>query len=304
MPEYEKTVLQMGTIVHLRVVGDLDEREAREALERGHRAFQTVEAACSRFDHDSELRRLCKHVNQPIPVTDILFHVLEFALAVAEETGGLFDPTVGRVLHGHGFQRHYLTGESVADEAGTAGDVTYRDVLLDLGNRTVTLLHPMTLDLGAVAKGFAIDLAANELRPYHHFLIDAGGDTYLGGFNASGEPWQVGIRHPSDTEGILCTLRASDVSICTSGGYERKSPVNQGTHHLIRPDTGQSPSQVVSSTVIAPFAMMADSFSTVVFLQGCNVGIQTLEQLGLDGLLVDDQLVLHQTSGLKEYLNE
>src|SRR6185436_3666886 len=96
------------------------------------------------------------------------------------------------------------------------GAVNYRDIHLDPGARTVTLNRPLVLDLGAVAKGLAVDLAAQELQPLADFMIDAGGDLYLGGLNPRGEPWSVGIRHPRSGDEILHTLRASNQAVCTS----------------------------------------------------------------------------------------
>ena len=92
----------------------------------------------------------------------------------------------------------------------------------------MTLHRPLLLDLGAVAKGLAIDMAARELQPFENFAIDAGGDLYFGGCNAAGEPWSVGIRHPRG-DGLLDTLRVSDAAVCTSGDYERRHRC--GTSH-------------------------------------------------------------------------
>ncbi len=70
--------------------------------------------------------------------------------------------------------------------------------------KAITLLRPLILDLGAVAKGLAIDMAARELRSFPSFAINAGGDLYLGGFNPQGSPWSIGIRHPRERR---CTDR-------------------------------------------------------------------------------------------------
>ena len=75
----------------------------------------------------------------------------------------------------------------------------------------------MTLDLGAVAKGLAIDAAARELQPFGDFAIDAGGDLYLGGRNPDGAPWSVGIRHPRLDGRLIDSLRVSNKAVCTSG---------------------------------------------------------------------------------------
>ena len=110
---------------------------------------------------------------------------------------------------------------------------------LDPHRKTITLLRPLLLDLGAVAKGLAIDMAARELRPFAHFAINAGGDVYVGGRNAQGAPWSVGIRHPRVPGALFDTLRVSDCAVCTSGDYERRCPAEidaaAGGHHILDP---------------------------------------------------------------------
>lgn len=293
----------MGTVINVKVVTNQPESEVMLAITSAIQRFQEVEAACSRFDESSELRQLSQSFGTPVVVSDFLFRPLQFALSVADMTDGILDPTVGRVLHKQGFQKHYLTGQSVHDDPADPGIVSYRDVLIDEGGRTVTLKQPLTLDLGAVAKGFAVDLAAQELQDFEGFMIDAGGDIFVGGSNEFGGAWRVGIRHPVSTSEILCALSATNVAICTSGGYERKNPANREAHHLIDPMTGQSSNEILSSTVIAPFAMMADALSTVSFILGKERGVDFLNEIDCSGLLVQSTLDFTLAGQMEAYLN-
>ena len=97
-------------------------------------------------------------------------------------------------------------GRSIRTDLEPGCSVSYRDVRLDPDRKTITLLRPLILDLGAVAKGLAIDLAARELRPFENFAVDAGGDLYLGGCSANGEPWSIGIRHPRRDNELIYSL--------------------------------------------------------------------------------------------------
>lgn len=300
--QLDKSFLQMGTVVNLTVLTDESESVAQEGIERALSAFQDVEKVCSRFDEDSELRRLSQHIGEVVAISPRLFGPLRFALTLADLTDGLFDPTIGRLLQAQGFNRHYLSGGVVHDIEAAPGDTSYRDVLLDEQAHTVQLLRPLTLDLGAVAKGFAVDLAAQELRQFPGFVIDAGGDLYVSGKNSQDKPWHVGIRHPQQPNETIASIRATNVAVCTSGGYERRSPKNPDMHHLIHPETGISPTELVSSTVIAPFAMMADALSTIALLLGRSDGIDLLEAFGANGLLIDQSLLTHMTQGMKGYL--
>lgn len=296
---YVHTFASMGTVVTIQVVGhgdDAAQREAREeSVERATGWFQTIESCCSRFDRASELRQLTDRVGTPVPASAMLYEAVRFALAVAEASDGAFDPTVGQRMEARGFDRHHQTGEVASSPVASSDDVSWRDVVLDADTRTVTLLKPMVLDLGAVAKGLALDVAAHELEPLENFAMDAGGDLYLGGHNASGEPWSVGIRHPR-AEGLLETLHVSNRAVCTSGDYERKSTTDERVHHIMDARTGESAAALASVTVVAPSAMVADALATAAFALGPAEGLSFLERHGVRGLLVTPSLERLETA--------
>jgi thiamine biosynthesis lipoprotein len=286
-----RTDVLMGTLVTIEIVRDTP--SAPEAMERAFGWFHAVEDSCTRFVDDSELMRLSAQTGVPIEVSAILFEAVQFAIAVAQDTGGALDPTVGARVAARGFDREHRTGRRAtpphADPAAT-----YRDVRLDTDRRTITLDRPLTLDLGAVAKGLAVDAAARELRAEADFAIDAGGDLMLAGRNRHGEPWTVGIRHPRRDGEVIETLRLSDIAVCTSGDYERAAAPD-GEHHVIDPRTGRSPAAAISATVIAPTAMLADALATAALVLGPDEGIALLERHGVGGVIYSSDLRRHAT---------
>jgi len=255
----------MDTIVTIHVVRPGD--GAGDAIDRAFGWFRQIEACCTRFDPQSELMQLTAHAGSPVQASAILFEAVRMALLVAEETGGAFDPTAGRA------------------------PATWRDVELDVAQRTIRLLRPLSLDLGAVAKGLAIDTAARELHAFTDFGIDAGGDLYLGGCNPHGAPWSVGIRHPRLHQEQIAVLSVTNQAVCTSGDYERGG-------HILDPRTGAPADAVASATVVAPTAMLADALATAAFVLGPAEGIALLDRLGVDGLIVTPQLERYATRGL------
>jgi len=273
----------MGTIVSIEV----DAPDA--AVGRAFEWFRLVEAHCSRFDAASELRQL--PAGRRTAVSPILFEAVRFALMVAEETGGAFDPTVGGRMAACGFNRHYLTREVTAAPASD-DDVSFRDVEINVPDRTIFLRRPLTLDLGAVAKGLAVDAAARELRPFRDFAIDAGGDLYLGGRNPRGEPWSAGVRHPRIPGGLIERLEVSDQAVCTSGDYERG-------RHILDPRSGAAAHGVASATVVAPSAMLADALATAAVVLDPADSIPLLTRLGVGGVVVTAGLDLLRTPGLR-----
>ena len=298
--DYLRTVVLMGTFVTIHVVGrGADPQQAihrEETVERAFEWFRRIEESCTRFEARSELRQLTAQVGIAVPVSAILYEAVQFALAVAEESSGAFDPTVGHAMETRGFNQEYRTGQTIRTDLEPSGSVSYRDVRLDPSRKTITLLRPLILDLGAIAKGLAIDLAARELRQFENFAIDAGGDLYLGGCSPNGEPWSIGIRHPRRDNELIDSLRVSNRAVCTSGDYERQIPT-QG-HHILDPRVGASARAVASVTVVAPTAMLADALATAAFVLGPTDGIRLFDRLGVDGLIVTPTLERYATQGI------
>ena len=284
----------MDTWITLQVVSawqrERVEPDARRALDW----FQAVEKACSRFDPTSELRRLVDRPGEPVPVSPLLLEATAFALELARLTDGAFDPTVGGAMERRGFNRNYRTGEVLPSGVEDAG-ASYRDVVFDRRDRTITLRRPLLLDLGAVAKGMAVDLAAQALQAYGDFSVDAGGDVYAHGRNVAGEPWRIGIQHPR-AEGLLVrTLEVTDGAVCTSGDYERRSP--EGGSHVIDARGGRPVEQLASVTVLAPTAMAADGLSTAAMILGPERGITLLEGQEVSGLMLTSDGTEYATRG-------
>jgi FAD:protein FMN transferase len=287
-----RTEVAMATLVTVRTVRS----GADEAIGRAFGWFDQVEQCCSRFDSQSELAQLTRQPGVAVAVSALLFEAVRFALTAAKASGGAFDPTIGQSMEARGFNREHRTG-AVVHTAVDAGPASYRDVELDDSARTITLRRPLLLDLGAVAKGLAIDLAARELQPFEDFLIDAGGDLFLGGRNPKGDPWSVGIRHPRAGGRMIETLRVTGRAVCTSGDYERRAPA--GGHHILDPSRGESAELSASVTVLASSAMLADALSTAAFVLGPAAGIALLEEHGVDGVIVSPELEIHKTRGLR-----
>jgi thiamine biosynthesis lipoprotein len=279
-------------MVSVQVVGHGTSQKARRERQRGvDRAlgwFTHVESVCTRFDAASELRQLSTRIGEKTPVSALLFEAVQFAVAVADASEGAFDPTVGHRMEAAGFDREHRSGNTARSGIEAPDDVSFRDIELDIDARAITLHRPLTLDLGAVAKGLAIDMAARELAPFADFAIDAGGDLFLGGHNVAGDAWSVGIRNPINTTLVLETVRATDIAVCTSGAYERPG-------HIITRASNESSDALASVTVVAPSAMVADALSTAALAMGRADGETFLERHEARALLVTTALACSHT---------
>jgi thiamine biosynthesis lipoprotein len=284
---YRRTVAVMGTTVTIELVSQPPDQET---FDRAFEWFYQIEGICSRFDTQSELMQLTAQTGVEVPVSAILYEAVQFAIAVAEETGGAFDPTVGHVMETRGFNRNYRTGKAQHTFLESDATLSYRDVRLNPDDKTITLLRPLILDLGAVAKGLAIDMAARELHAATDFAINAGGDLYLGGCNAEGKPWSIGIRHPRRDGELIDSILVSNRAVCTSGDYERGD-------HIVDPSRRAPNHSTASVTVVAPNAMLADALATAAFVVGPAEGIRLFDRMGVDGLIFSPDLRRYATQG-------
>src|SRR5258708_7417706 len=129
---YRRTAALMGTFVTIEVSGDrAAQRHASDTQDRVERAFEwfrRIEESCSRFDGRSELMQLTAQIGVSVPVSEMLYEAVRFAVAVAEETGGAFDPTVGFQMEKNGFNQEHRTRKTVRTDLAPGASISYRDI--------------------------------------------------------------------------------------------------------------------------------------------------------------------------------
>jgi thiamine biosynthesis lipoprotein len=230
--------------------------------------LQDKERVLSRFETASELSRLNAGDGGWVEVSPLLFDLLEVAVLLARQTGGLVTPTVLRALCHAGYDRSFalgLDGRGADDSA--APDVPSVDgVELDPRRRAVRLPRGVGLDLGGFAKGYLAEALARELGA--PTLVDLGGDIALRGPQRDGTAWV--IETEPDAEGATRCLLLERGGIATSGTDRRRwGGSGRSCHHLIDPRTGRaSATDLVRATVIAPDALVAETVAKLALLLG------------------------------------
>lgn len=264
--------------------------------------FHRVDEQMSRYREDSEVSRLNRNAaNGPVSVSDGLFQVLEKAREVSILSNGAFDITFGSV----GYLYDFRAGKKPTDEELESGlpRVNFRDVILDQDAQTVEFRNAgIRVDLGGIAKGYAVDLGIERLVSLgiRHARLSAGGDMRLLG-DKRGRPWYVGIRDPRSEGRNAVVLPLEDVAVSTSGDYERFFVDEAGVrvHHILSPETGKSVQGVQSVTIIGEDALTTDGLSTAVFVLGPEKGLEMIERLpGIDVVVIDDKRMMHVSEGL------
>jgi thiamine biosynthesis lipoprotein len=277
----------MGTEFHI-VLYTSDEATARRASDRAFARVAELNAILSDYDPDSELMRLCAQAGgPPVPVGDDLFRVLERALAIAERSGGAFDPTIGPVgrLWRRARRTHRLPDPD--DLRRAMERVGYRKVRLDSERRTVQLLMPgMKLDLGGIAKGYAADEALDVLRRegVARAMVAAAGDITAGDPPPGADGWRVAVaalKAPGERVGPSPTLLMAGRAVSTSGDAEQFVEIDSVRYsHILDPHTGIGVRGRSSATVVAPDGTTADVLATTLSVLGPERGMPLVEETG------------------------
>jgi FAD:protein FMN transferase len=271
-----RTVPVMGTVAELAVVSR-DERAAHRALDAAVAELRRVEALMSRFDPASDIGRANGAAAAgAVAVSAATAVVVAEALRWAAIDGSAFDPAIGRANELWDVTHRSAPPEPYAVRR-LAGRRLYRGVELGRSGGRDVLAYAdadVALDLGGIAKGYAVDRAVAALRDWGvtDGLVNAGGDLYALGATAEGEPWRVGVRSPDGTS-LAATLSLSDGAVATSGDYEQYFEHDgRRYHHLLDPLTAAPRRAGMHSlTIAADCCMTADAAATAVF--GLDAGI-------------------------------
>jgi thiamine biosynthesis lipoprotein len=297
--------LVMGTFVEVTVVGPAD--KVKPTIQAVFDEMTRVEDLTS-FHKPSPATQLNqKSGSGPVKTDPDLVALVDRSLHVARETNGAFDPTVGALTllwrFSGGDAR--VPGESEISQALTK--VGWNRVTADLREATIDLPERgMALDLGAIAKGYALERGADVIRRSGApgGLINAGGDVIAVGEKEPGKPWRVGVRDPRNPRELVAVVEARDRAIMTSGDYERFF-IDKGKryHHILDPRTGYPVEGLQSVTLVAPDAMTV--LSCAVFALGAENGLNyAASKPNVEALLVDSHGEIHTTPGARAWFKD
>ena len=292
----------MGTTIRVEVWhenADIRQQGIDSVLEE----MERVNRLMSPYIEQSQLSKINQFAHEgPVEIDRDLFEVIKRSLEISELSNGAFDITYASVGHLFNYRKEIKPNEDEIKQAKTFID--YKNVVLDEEQSTVSFLKQgVKIDLGGIAKGFAVDRSIQRLRELgiKHALVSAGGDTRLLG-DRRGRAWLVGIRDPENKEEVIVMLPLQDEALSTSGDYERFF-VEDGVkyHHIIHPSTGKSASEVRSVSILANDSMTSDALSTSIFVMGAKNGLELLDRLdGVEGVILDRNGKLYYSQGLQQ----
>ena len=270
----------MGTSMTIEVSG-VDPAARADAIEEAFAAMAEVDRLMSHYRSDSVITRVNREAaTHPVPVSPAVFSVLAAAEDISRASRGAFDVTVGPLMKLWGFFQKQPHVPSEAELAAVRPLVNHTQVLLDRPAQTVRFARPgMELDLGGIAKGFAVELAGGVLkRRGLSGFIDAGGNQYFVGTPVGKPRWQVGIEDPDHRGALLGVLKVDGGAVSTSGGYHNFFDANGVRYgHLLDPRTLRPSDRSLSVTIVSRDATLADALTKPVFLLGPVEGLALAE---------------------------
>jgi thiamine biosynthesis lipoprotein len=296
----------MGTSYVVKLTGATFSAARLEALKAGvHDALEGIHRGLSLHRDDSELMRFNRHASAtPFALSRDFLAVLDAAQQVSQLSAGAFDVSVAPLTQAWGFGPDKRRAVPVAEriEAGRAA-VGWRGLQLDTAQRTVTKAHAgLQADLGGIAKGHGVDLAALALEAsgVEHYMIEVGGEVRTRGRNAQGRAWQIGIEQPDAVpQRARSVVPLSGRALATSGDYRFYFEQDGRRYsHEIDPRTAEPIRHGLASvSVVADSCMRADAMATALIVMGPERGLALAQQLELPALFI----VREPQGGLRDF---
>lgn len=314
--QYTATFLNLFDTVTT-IVGRADSEETfKETAQKVHDELLVYHQLFDIYNDYEGINNL-KTVNDqagtsPVKVDERIIALLEDAKKYYELSGGRVNVAMGSVLSLWHEARDDGRDDPVNAKLPDQGALTVasehtdiNDLIIDAENSTVFLSDPeMSLDVGAVAKGWAAERVA-ESAP-EGLLISVGGNVCATGpKGSSGTPWVIGLQDPDDPNAYLHTVYVAKGSVVTSGNYQRTYTVDgQAYHHIIDPDTLYPSTYWRSVSIICEDSGLADALSTALFLLPLEDGQRLLADCGAEALWVDAEGKMHYSPGFRDLIKK
>ena len=305
------------------VVWAQTENMGQECIEAGFEKIRHVEKLMNRYDSNSAISILnATAFETDVKTDDVLFDVLQKSIEYSKKSDGAFDITVKPLID---FWKSCEKSNRLpsSDELKKVHEkIGYEKLILNPNSRTVKfLVDGVSLDLGAIAKGYAIDsaLAAIKAKGAFGAMVDVGGDIGCFGKSSSQQTWVIGLQKPNnlsqiwlgkriESGNILLKLKLTDKAIATSGNYQRYYTIaGKKFSHIIDPATDSGTNDLASVTVIADKAIDADALATTVSVLGIEKGLELIESMPATEAIIitnTNKSQLIKSNGADDYISK
>jgi thiamine biosynthesis lipoprotein len=296
----------MGTMIEIILMGD-DEEPANQAALQAFQEMKRIEILMSPWLDSSDVTQINRSAGKKrVKISPETFEVIQKAQEISELSEGGFDITIGPLTELWRKAREKKIPPSIEEVKEKLDLVNFKNIEVDQEREVFLKKKGMAIDLGGIAKGYAVDRAFNLLKSlgYINLIVNAGGDLRVGGLK-NNQPWSIGIQNPRESQKILARISVSDMAVTTSGDYEKYFFYRgKRYHHIFNPKDSFPIESCQSVTIVTKDCITADGLATAVFVLGAEKGYSLCQKLeGVDCLIVDKERKIIFSPGMKDRIS-
>jgi thiamine biosynthesis lipoprotein len=297
----KRSRILLGTVVEIQVKGK-DKEKAGSAIEKAFEEIKKIDNLFSTYNEDSPVWKLNHNRDTLIYVDPEILSLMILCDSIYNLTYGSFDVSLNKLLTTWGFD---------GDDPSLPAEDKISSALLNSGWNNIELLEDNSfkrfagteLNFGAIAKGYAVDKAVYVLIKLgiNSALVNAGGE-----IKTIGDDWVIGIQHSRISNQIIEKVNPEEMSVATSGDYEKYFELDgKRYHHILNPKTGYPADSLISVTVLNKSCTIADALATAVFVIGQAKGMRLIENLSeTEVMIIDNQMNKIYSSGFEKFILE
>ncbi len=298
---FDKKRILMDTLVSITIYAKQEPEKWQQHVEQAFETMQRIEDLATSYNDTSEVGILNLNAGQQeISVHQEVLEMIKQAREVGENSDGAFDATIFPLQRLWNFKSPDPRVPTETEVSEKRELVDFRKIVIN-DNHVFLPKKSMGLDLGAIAKGYAVDKAVEVLQKYGYknFMVEAGGDLRAVAGELTTGQRTIWVQHPRKDAEFFAKIKMDEGAVASSGDYERFFEINgKRFHHILNPKTGYPAYPVVSVSIFSQTTAMADAYATAVFVLGPEKGLDFIEKLPeTEGLIVyqkevDSDLIL------------
>lgn len=301
---FHRDFVKMGSSFTISVVS-ASAREAETAIDLGVAEIDRIEQLISSWNPSSYTAEINRQAGKrPVVVPLELYELIQRAIAISRLCDGAFDISYASMDALWTFKGEEIQRPSKKIVAAAVANIGFDNVLLDEEKQTVFLKKEgMKIGFGAIGKGYAADRVKALLMKEGVVggIVNASGDMAVWGKQPNGQSWEVGIINPMNNQKVFAHFSLDNNAVVTSGDYERFLYLEGERYgHIIDPRTGYPSKGVISCTVFAPKAELADALATALYVMGVEKGIAFIDQIpNVSAIMIDEKGEIHASKNIE-----
>ena len=297
----KRSQILLGTIVEIQIK-DADKEKAASSIGKAFAEIKRIDDLFSTYKEESPVWKINNSNDTIFTVDNEIYNLMVISDSLWKISNGAFDVSLNNLITAWEFDcdSPSLPGDNKILTA--LNKSSWQNINLT-GSNSFKRKNNVELDFGAIAKGYAVDKAIFVLKEnkIDNALINAGGD-----IKTIGDDWMVGIQHPRNRNQIMGKVNPGNMSVATSGDYEKYFMFNgKRYHHILNPETGYPADSLISVTVISRDCTTADALATAVFVLGPAAGKKLIEQLpNTEAMMIDNEMNKIYSSGFEKFISD